>query len=88
MLVPELVIAVAMTIEDYGLRQIAHGQAEPMSDPASLWRIPADINLTPVAPRVRQLTKLDLAVLRARRAGNRGKAKTTPVSAQSSKADS
>ena len=82
MLMPELVIAVAMTIEDYGLQQIAHRQAEPMFDPESLWRIPADFNLDPIAPPPRKLTKIDRAVLKARRAGNRRKAKprkTTPV---------
>jgi hypothetical protein len=29
MLLPELVISVAMSIEDYGLNQVAHGQTEP-----------------------------------------------------------
>ena len=59
MLLPELVISVAMTIEDYGLQQVAHGRTEPMFDPELLWRIPADINLTPVAPPVRKITKKD-----------------------------
>ena len=75
MLVPELVVGVAMSIEDYGLQQTAHGQTEPMFDPEFLWRIPVDINLTPFAPPARELTKKDLAVLKTRRAGNRGKAK-------------
>jgi hypothetical protein len=79
MLLPELVLAVAMSFEEYGLGQIAHGQTEPMFDPGSLWRIPSDINLAPVAPPARALTEKDLAVLKDRRAGNRGKAKTTPV---------
>ena len=79
MLLPELVLAVAMSIEEYGLGQIAHGQTEPMFDPKSVWRIPADINLAPVAPPDRALTEKDLAVLKNRRAGNRGNAKTTPV---------
>jgi hypothetical protein len=75
MLLPEVVLSVAMTLENYGLNQVAHGRTEPMFDPESLWRIPADINLTPLAPPVRKITKTDLAVLNARRAGNRGKAK-------------
>jgi hypothetical protein len=82
MLLPELVLSVAMTIEEYGLNQVAYSREEPMFDPESLWRIPVDINLAPVAPPTRKLTKKDLAVLSARRAGNRGKAKrrkTTPV---------
>ena len=82
MLLPELVISVAMTIEDYGLGHAARGRTEPMFDPQSLWRIPADINLTPLAPPDRKITKTDLAVLNARRAGNRGRTnrrKTDPV---------
>jgi hypothetical protein len=82
MLLPELVISVAMTFENQGLQRVAYGRTEPMFDPASLWRIPADINLTPLAPPIRKITKTDLAVLSARRAGNRGKAnrrRTTPV---------
>ena len=79
MLLPDLVLAVAMSIEEYGLEHIAHGQTEPMFDPESVWRIPADINLAPVAPPARALTEKDLAVLRDRRSGNRGKPKTTPV---------
>jgi hypothetical protein len=74
MLLPELVISVAMTFENYGLQQVAYSRTEPMFDPESVWRIPADINLTPLAPPVRKITKTDLAVLGARRAGNRGKA--------------
>jgi hypothetical protein len=83
MLLPELVISVAMTFENYGLEHVAHGRTEPMFDPESLWRIPADINLTPLPPPDRKITKTDRAVLNARRAGNRGKTKrrrTTPVS--------
>jgi hypothetical protein len=84
MLLPDLVISVAMTFENYGLGHVAYGRTEPMFDPESLWRIPADINLTPLRPPDRKITKTDLAVLNARLAGNRGKTKrsrTTPVSA-------
>jgi len=91
MLMPELVIAVAMTFENHGLQQVAHARTKPMFDPETLWRIPADINLTPLSPPVRKITKTDLTVLNARRAGNRGKAnrrKTTPVLTGSSRADS
>ena len=82
MLLPELVISVAMTIETYGLQCIAAGRADPLFDPETLWRIPPDINLTPLEPPTRKITKKDQAVLNARRAGNRGRRKqhkTTPV---------
>jgi hypothetical protein len=39
-----------------------------------LWRIPADVNVVPVALPIRKLRRLDLGVLNARRAGNRGRA--------------
>jgi len=84
MLLPELVISVAMTIERYGLEYLAHGRTEPLLDSESLWRIPTDINLIPLPLPVRKITKTDIAALNARRAGNRGTAnrrKTTPVSA-------
>jgi hypothetical protein len=86
MLMPELVISVAMTFESHGLQHVPYGRTQPMFHPESLSRIPADINLSPLPPPVRQITRTDLAVLRARRAGNRGKARTTPVSAENSKA--
>lgn len=81
MLAPELVISVAMTIEDYGLQHVAHGRAESLFDPKSLWRIPPDINVIPLPPPVRKITKIDLAVLNARRAGNRGTAKRRTTTA-------
>ena len=82
MLLPELVISVAMSIESYGLQYVAKGGTAPMFDPETLWRVPVDINLSPIELPTRKITKADIAVLNARRAGNRGKAnqrKTTPV---------
>jgi hypothetical protein len=82
MLLPELVIAVARTVEKYGLRHVPHGRTEPLFDRESLWRIPKNINVAAIPLPVRKITRTDLAVLSARRAGNRGKAKrrkTTPV---------
>jgi hypothetical protein len=82
MLLPELVISIAMTIETYGLQCVAAGRTDPLFDPESVWRIPPDMNLSPLEPPSRKITKKDQAVLNARRAGNRGKRKqhkTTPV---------
>ena len=86
--IPELVIAVAITIEKYGLDNVAHGCAAPMLDPETVWRIPPEMNVNALPFRARQLTEMNLAVLRDRRAGNRGKAnsKTTPVFAETSSA--
>jgi hypothetical protein len=84
LLMPELVISVALTIEKYGLEFIAQSRAEPLFDPETLWRIPSDINVAPISLPARKITTTDVVVLNARRAGNRGQAnrrKTTPVSA-------
>jgi hypothetical protein len=83
MLMPELVIGAALTVQNYGLEQISDVRAEPLFNPETLWRIPADINVAPLPIPERKMTKEDIAVLNARRAGNRGAAnrpKTTPVS--------
>ncbi len=74
MQLPDLVISVAMTIERYGLHYVVHGRTEPLFDPESLWRIPCDINLTPVPLPARIIRRTDIVVLNARRAGNRGRA--------------
>ena len=39
MLLPDLVLSVAMSLEAYGLQQLSHGRREPMFEPQSLWRI-------------------------------------------------
>ena len=82
MLLPEITISVAMSIEKYGLGFVPNGRNEPLFDPETLWRIPSDINLNPIDPPPRKIIKTDLAVLSARRARNRGAANrrtTTPV---------
>jgi hypothetical protein len=84
MLLPDLVIAVAMTVQDYGLEQVSHARTEPIFNPERVWRIPSDINVSPLPLPERKVTAEDIAVLNARRAGNRGTGsqhKTTPVSA-------
>jgi hypothetical protein len=73
MLMPDLVLAVAMEFERYGLGSEA--RPEPAFDLDTLWRIPADIDVAPFPPLIRKLRTQDLAVLNARRAGNRGRAR-------------
>lgn len=73
LLMPEFVIAVALSLQEYGLSHLAEGSDEPMLNRETLWRIPADINVTPVQPPERHLNKEELAVLSERRAGNRGR---------------
>jgi len=83
MLLSDPVLAVAMTIETYGLESVAHSRSEPMFDPESLWRIPPDINLEPIEFPARRMGSAAIQSLRERRSGNRGKVnrpiKTTPV---------
>ena len=83
-LVPELVIGVGLHYQEYGLKCVSMGAAEPMFDPESIWRIPENIGIEPVLPPGREILAEEIAILNKRRAGNRGRAnelKTTPVSA-------
>ena len=82
MLMPDLVLAVALEFERYGLSVVPHARTEPALDPETVWRIPSDINVAPFPLPIRKMRAQDLKVLNNRRAGNRGKAKvrkTTPV---------
>jgi hypothetical protein len=83
MLMPDLVLAVALGFEDHGLSNVPYARTEPILDPTTLWQISSAINVVPILPPNRKVRAQDLAVLNARRAGNRGRAnapKTTPVS--------
>jgi hypothetical protein len=74
MLMPDLVLAVGLEFEQRGLSHVPHARTEPVLDPETLWRIPPDINVTPLPPPARKIRSEDLAILNARRAGNRGRA--------------
>lgn len=67
----DLVIAVALTYQAYGLEK------QPIFDPATLWRVPEDINIHPLPAPVRGVLAEEIAILNARRAGNRGRANRT-----------
>ena len=58
---------------EYGLSSIPKSREESMLDPETLWRIAPDMNVVAVPPPVRNLNKPAIAILEARRAGNRGK---------------
>jgi hypothetical protein len=81
LMLPELVLAVGLAFQEYGLNDFPKGGTEPMFDPETLWRIPADINVSPLSPPIRKIRSQDCAVLNSRRAGNRGRAgrETRPV---------
>jgi len=84
LLVPELIIAVGLTYEKYGLDYVPKGGIRPMFNHQTIWHIPTDINVVPLAPPARKIRPQDARALIARRAGNRGRAKrinTTLVSA-------
>jgi hypothetical protein len=83
MLMPDLVLAVALEFERYGLSVIPHARTDPTLDPKTLWRIPPGINVASFPVPIRKMRAQDIKVLNDRLAGNRGKAKvrkTTPVS--------
>ena len=84
MFVPDLVVAVALEFQRFGLENVPYAQTGPTFDPQSLWRIPDNINVMALEPTVRTIRFRDAKILNSRRAGNRGKAnwkKTTLVSA-------
>jgi hypothetical protein len=83
MLMPDFVISLALSFQEYGLSSIPQSREQPMLDPDTLWRVPPDIGAVAVPPPPRKVDQTGIAILNARRAGNRGKskvAKTTPVS--------
>jgi hypothetical protein len=76
MMMPDFVLALALSLQEYGLNSIPHSRNEPMLDPETLWRIAPDLNVVAVPPPVRKVSREALAILNARRAGNRGKPTT------------
>ena len=85
MLMPDLVLCVALEFQRLGLSGASDASTEPMSDaeakldPETLWRIPPDINVVPFPPPTRKIRVEDIAILNARRAGNRGRANRRPL---------
>ena len=75
MLLPDFVLSVALFLQNYGLANVPQAREEPMLDPKTLWRIRSDMNVAPIPPPVRKINRHGIAVLNARRAGNRGKSK-------------
>jgi hypothetical protein len=83
MMMPDFVIAVSLWWQTYGLDFVPHSRDEPVLAPETLWRIQGNINVVPIPPARRKIRAEDIAFLNKRRAGNRGRAKsskTTPVS--------
>lgn len=74
MLMPDLVLAVGLEFQGFGLSAVPHALTGPTLDPARLWRIPPNINVAPLTPPTRKIRAQDLMVLTHRRAGNRGRA--------------
>jgi hypothetical protein len=74
LLLPDLVLAVAVELECYGLSETTYARTEPALDPKTVWRIPDDVNVAPFPPLIRKISIQDLAILKDRRAGNRGRA--------------
>jgi hypothetical protein len=83
MIMPNLVLAVALWWQDYGLTYLPHSRSEPILDPATVWRIRRNINVTSVPPPQRKLRPQDILLLNKRRAHKGCRAsqsETTPVS--------
>ncbi|WGJ14154.1 hypothetical protein QEV83_16095 [Methylocapsa sp. D3K7] len=83
MLMPDFVLSLALFLQNYGLAHRPQARDELMLDPETLWRISPDMNISEIAPPVRKINQQCIAILNARRAGNRGKRQhreTTPIS--------
>jgi hypothetical protein len=74
MMMPDFVLSLALSLQEHGLNSTPQSREEPILDPETLWCIPPDMNVVPVPPPVRKVSAQAIAILNARRAGNRGKA--------------
>ena len=79
MLMPDFVVALALSYQEYGLTHTPQSREEPMLDPESLWRISSNMNVVAVPPPVRQIDRKTITILNARRAGNRGREIEAPT---------
>jgi hypothetical protein len=68
MLAPEAVLAVAKSLQKYGLEVAVHARRDPLFDPNTIWRIPDWVNVEPLPPPKCKLTQSDVGILIARRA--------------------
>jgi hypothetical protein len=75
MMAPDFVMSVALSFQDYGLNTIPQAREDSTLDPESLWRIPTDMNVVAAPLPAREINKPAIAILHARRAGNRGRSK-------------
>jgi hypothetical protein len=88
MMMPDFVLSLALSLQEYGLNNIPQSREEPMLDPQTVWRIPSDVNVVAVPPPVRKIDSHAIAILNARRAGNQGKrARATTTDAPLAVAD-
>jgi hypothetical protein len=84
MLLPDLVLGVARSFEDFALSKVS-GRSDAGPDPETLWRIPANVNVVRIPPPARKIRPVDKAILRARRAGNRGRRKSPATKSSASR---
>jgi hypothetical protein len=81
MLMPDLILAVALELEQ---KDRAHCEGcEARLDHENAWCIPSDINVVPLQPPTRKIRVEDIAILNNRRAGNRGTANQKPAGGSS-----
>jgi hypothetical protein len=78
-LMPELVLAVGRSFQDFALTKTSN-RVDAGFDPEAFWRIPDNINVVALAPPVRSIRSADKLVLNQRRAGNRGRNNKTQLS--------
>jgi len=50
MMMPDFVLSLALSLQEYGLNSTPQSREEPMLDPQNLWRIAPDMNVVAVPP--------------------------------------
>ena len=73
LLVPEIVVALAIAFQKFGLTTIPHGRRTPIFDPETLWQLPETHVPEKLFLPVRVLTPRQIDLLQARRASKKYK---------------
>jgi hypothetical protein len=81
MMMPDFVMSLGLSLQEYGLRITPQSYEEPMLDAETVWRISPDANVVAVPPPVRKIDQNAIRLLYYRRGGNRGKANHDMASA-------
>src|SRR5258708_17669538 len=63
MMMPDFVVSLGLSFQEYGLNSIAQSREQPMLDPENLWRIAPEMNVVAVPPPFRKISDEAIAIL-------------------------